>query len=157
MIARRLALTGIGLAFAAVAVVLSGFLIRFGLAPLADHLAALLNTASGVPEPKILHSPPYGAGLLVVIYLTFIEPTLATFCMAKLSWWSLPGGRATKATWFTLLILGCSGRLTLLFLNSFWVQQPAALAFASTGQFVAETAVMAALVGWLASRPRSAR
>ncbi len=143
-------------ALAIVAAVLSGVIVRLAVAPLAEHCAAILNVAFRVAQPKVLHQLPYSPGMLVVIYLTFLEPTVAALIMAKLAWHGLPGDRAIKTGLFTLLVLGASGRLTLFFVNSFWVQQPLGIAFLSTGQFVAEMALMAALVGWFSSRPKAA-
>jgi hypothetical protein len=87
--------------------------------------------------------------ILIVIYFTFLAPSLASFVMAMLAWHGMKGAGAGKMGQFALMIPAASGRLTLLFLNSFRVRQPLLPAFLSTGQFCAETLVMAAHPAWL--------
>ena len=134
---------------AAAAAILAGIVVSFAVAPLTGQLASFLDAAAGVSQPGELYQPPYHLGMLTIIYLTFLEPTLATFVMARLVWPSLPSSELAKLSLFTLLILGATGRLTRLLVNSFWVQQPPVLALLSTGQFFAETMVMAILAGSL--------
>ena len=111
-----------------------------------------------VSRPAEFFQPPYGLGMLIVIYGTFLEPTIAAYVMAKLSLGALPQNSLFRLLSFATLVLGAAGRFTLLLVNSFWVRQPIATAFLSTGQFFLETAVMAVLAMELHLwRTRSAR
>ena len=132
-----------------VAAIASGVLIRLVLTPIAKQCSALLLASVGVSGPEEFFQPPYQLGMLSVIYTTFLEPTIATFVMARLSWHGLPPERSVKVITFTLLILGASGCTMRLLVNSFWVQQPPVAAFLSTGQLFAENMVMAVFAALL--------
>lgn len=149
-IARSVALRSTYRAILAAAV--AGFLVRFAFVPLMDQVAVLLDTLVGVTRPEPLSQPPYGLGMLTIIYVTFLEPTVASFIVARMFFSTLPKRTTAEIGIFILLILGVTGRLTLFLVSSFWVQEPLGTAFLSTGQFLAEMAVMAALSGWLGFR-----
>ena len=138
------------------AVVAAGLLTRLVVLPLVRRLADATTATLGLVHPDEAFRPPYALDMLSVIYVTFLEPTIAAFVMARLCGRGLRGLGRPRVLAFTILVLGAAGRLTLLLVNSFWVRQPPVLAILSTGQFFAETAVMALLTAALVLR-RDAR
>jgi hypothetical protein len=98
-------------------------------------------------QPPELYHMPYGWHIYRVIYPTFIEPTIACFCLAGLVWPGLRGSNTLRVAQFTALILLIRGRVIAMVLGTFWVHQPYPIALLSEGQFFVETFLMAALTG----------
>jgi hypothetical protein len=120
---------------------------------LIEHLGNWRDAHFGDVEEH--YKDPYPPKVMVVIYATFLEATAGAFVLVALCWENLRGNRVRRIVAFAMLLLLVRGRVTLLLLNSFWVQQPLPTAFLATGQFVLETMALGLLVGtaWEILRP----
>lgn len=129
---------------AAVGIVLVAAIVTFAIRPGLEALCASLK--SSVPEPIPLFSDPYPTGINVLIYATFIEPTVAAFVMASACWPALRGSRARRILGFAILLLLVRGRFVELFVEAYWVKQPLPTAFLAESQFFLETLTLGLLV-----------
>jgi hypothetical protein len=128
----------------AVAVLLIAGLEVFVIHPALDALCASFK--SSLPESMPLYTDPYPFKINLVVYATFIEPTIAAFVMASVCWTALGDSRLCRILAFTALLLLVRGRFIGLFVESFWVKQPLPVAFLAEGQFFLETMVLGLLV-----------
>jgi hypothetical protein len=115
--------------------------------PPLDALSAALAAQLQAFDAPQAYAPPFPAKFYVVIYGTYLEPSIAAFAMAAMVWPQLTGGKWRKALVFTLLLLAIKGRLVQFLVASFWVKQPLLIGFLAEGQFFMETAVQALLTG----------
>lgn len=129
----------------ALAVLLIAALVAFAIHPALDALCALLK--SRLLEPAPLYSDPYPFKINVLIYITFIEPTVTAFVIAWLCWPALAAGLLMRICEFAALLLLVRGRFVELFVESFWVRQPFPGAFLAESQFFLETLTLGVLVG----------
>jgi hypothetical protein len=128
----------------ALAMVLVAVLVVFAIHPALDALGTSLK--GSLPEPTPLYTDPYPFKINVLIYATFIEPTIAAFVMASFCWPALQGNPLRRMLAFTALLLLVRGRVIGLFVESFWVKHPLPEAFLSESQFFLETLTLGALV-----------
>lgn len=128
----------------AVAILLIAGLGMFVIHPTLDALCASLK--SGLPGPTPLYTDPYPFKINLVVYATFIEPTIAAFVMVSMCWTALGDSRLRRILVFTALLLLVRGRFIGLFVESFWVKRPLPLAFLAESQFFLETLVLGLLV-----------
>lgn len=119
----------------------------YAVKPPLDALSAALSAQLQDFDAPQAYAPPFPAKIYVVIYATYLEPSIAAFVMAAMVWPQLNGGKWRKALVFTLLVLAIKGRLIQFFVASFWVKQPPLIGFLAEGQFFMETAVQALLTG----------
>jgi hypothetical protein len=130
----------------ALAMILVAALVVFAIHPALDIVFALLK--KGLVEPMPLYTDPYPLKINLLIYVTFIEPTLATFIMAAFCWPALGGSLFHRVVAFAALLLLARGRLIQFCVESFWVQQPLSKAFLAEGQFFLETLTLGMLVAF---------
>jgi len=116
----------------------------FALHPALDAVGASLM--QGLSEPVIRYTDPYPFKVNLLIYVTFIEPTIAAFVIAAYCWPHLGTGSLRRIMAFTALLLLVRGRFIALLVESFWVDQPRMTAFLAVGQFFLETLVLGLLV-----------
>ena len=93
----------------AAAVIACGALTRLEVSPLAKLAASSFLAMMMVSRPAEFFQPPYGLGMLIVIYGTFLEPTIAAYVMAKLSLGALPQNSLFRLLSFATLVLGAAG------------------------------------------------
>lgn len=127
----------------ALAAILAAALIAFALHPALDALCESLK--NGLPEPTVLYTDPYPFKINILIYVTFIEPTIASFIIASFCWSFLAGNPLRRILTFTALLLLIRGRFVSLLVESFWVDQPLPTAFLAVGQFFLETLTLGLL------------
>jgi hypothetical protein len=128
----------------ALAIILIAALVVFAIHPALDALCAALKNS--LSEPRPLYADPYPFKINVLIYATFIEPTIATFVMVSFCWPALGGSPLRRTLAFTALLLLVRGRVIGLFVESFWVKQPLPTAFLAQSQFFFETLTLGLLV-----------
>ena len=128
----------------AVAVLLIAGLEVFVIHPGLDALCTSFK--SSLPEPMPLYTDPYPFKINLVVYATFIEPTIAAFVMVSMCWTALGESRLRWILAFTALLLLVRGRFIGLFVESFWVKQSLPVAFLAESQFFLETLVLGLLV-----------
>jgi len=119
----------------------------FALQPMLHNATIYLAQLFQLREPVELYKLPYPLHVYLVIYATFLEPTIATFGLAALVWPSLAGPSWQRVARFVGLVLLIRGRVVTLLLFSFWLPNPLATAFLSESQFFLETLVLGLLVG----------
>jgi hypothetical protein len=143
-------------ALAVLLVCAAGALVAYAVSPGLEAIPPAISSHFSLVEPHEVHKPPYDWFTYRVIYPTFIEATIACFCLAILVWPALRGSEGTKIVQFTALILLARGRVAGQLLNTLWIQdQSYPMALASFGQFFVETVILAALTGWVWSRVTS--
>jgi hypothetical protein len=128
----------------ALAAILIAALVAFAVHPALDALCASLK--SSLPEPAPLYSDPYPFKINVLIYATFIEPTIVAFVMIAFCWPALGASLLRRILVFAVLLLLVRGRFVELFVESFWVRQPLPTAFLAESQFFFETLTLGLLV-----------
>ena len=128
----------------AIAVLLIAALEVFALHPALDALGTTLKT--GLSEPTPLYTDPYPFEMNLVIYATFVEPTIAAFVIVSGVWSALGDRTPRRILVFAALLLLVRGRFFALFVESFWVRQPLPTAFLAESQFFLETLVLGLLV-----------
>ncbi|RRA47680.1 hypothetical protein [Acidipila sp. EB88] len=136
-------LSGLKSKNAAGLIVMVAALLTFVIFPPLDHLFASLK--NGMPFVKDLYSDPYPFKINVIIYISFVEPTIAAFAAAWLCWPALRGTLLRRALTFATLLLLVRGRFVQLLLQSFWVRLPHITAMYAVSQFFLETLVLAVL------------
>jgi hypothetical protein len=129
---------------ATLAIVLIAALMVIAIHPALDVVFAALKTT--LPEPTPLYSGPYPFKIDLLIFTTFIEPTVSAFVMASSCWSELRGSAFRRTLAFTALLLLVRGRYTALLVESFWVRQPLPTAFLAESQFFLETLTLGLLV-----------
>ena len=136
----------------AIAVILISALEVFALHPALDAAGSALTHI--LPEPRPLYSDPYPFKINLIIYVTFLEPTIAAFAIVSVCWPALGDGTLRRILTFAALLLFVRGRFFALFIESFWVRQKLPTAFLSESQFFLETLVLGVLValGWSMAR-----
>jgi hypothetical protein len=127
-----------------VAVLLIAGLEAFAIYPALDALFTSLK--NGLSEPTPLYADPYPFKINLVVYATFIEPTVAAFVMASVCWTAMGNSPSHRILAFTALLLLVRGRFIGLFVESFWVKPPLPTAFLAESQFFLETLVLGLLV-----------
>ena len=131
----------------------AGALVAYGVIPGLEAIPPAISSRFSLVEPHEVHKPPYDWFSYRVIYPTFIEATVACFCLAILAWPSLRGTEGKKIAKFTALILLVRGRVAGQLLYTLWIKdQSYPMAQASFGQFFVETVIMASLTGLVWSR-----
>jgi VanZ family protein len=129
---------------AVLGIVLVAAIVTFAIRPGLEALCASLKNS--LPEPTPLFSDPYPTRINVLIYATFVEPTIAAFAMAAACWPALRGRRGRRILAFTVLLLLVRGRFVELFVEAYWVKQPLPIAFLAESQFFLETLTLGLLV-----------
>ena len=118
-------------------------LLAFAIFPPLDRFFASLK--DGMPWIKDHYSDPYPFKINVIIYVAFLEPTIAAFVAAWLCWPALQGGLLRRTLTFATLLLLVRSRFVQLLLQSYWIQLPHLTAMYAVSQFFLETFVLAAL------------
>ena len=132
---KRLEVAGLIVVIAAILV----YLVHPGL----DWLVEPLK--NGIPGISELYTDPYPFKMNVLIYVTFLEPTIAAFVAVSFCWPALPGGLLRRTLTFAALLLLIRSRFVQLFIQSFWIELPRPVAFLAVGQFFLETLVLGVL------------
>jgi hypothetical protein len=129
----------------ALAIIVLAALEVFAIHPALDSICASLKNS--VSEPAPLYTDPYPFKINVLIYATFIEPTIAAFVIASFCWPALGDRPLRRILAFAVLLLLLRGRFIGLLVESFWVKQPLPTALLAESQFFLETLVLGLLVG----------
>jgi hypothetical protein len=128
----------------ALVLILIAVLMVLALHPALDALGTSLKHS--LPEPSPLYTDPYPFNINVLIYTTFVEPTIAAFVLVSFCWPALRGRPLSRMLAFAALLLLVRGRVVGLFVESFWVKLPLPQAFLSESQFFLETLTLGLLV-----------
>jgi hypothetical protein len=128
----------------AVAIIVIATLEVFAIHPALDALCATLKNSLSAPTP--LYGDPYPLKINILIYATFIEPTIAAFVILSFCWPALGDSPLRRILVFATLLLLVRGRFIGLFVESFWVKQPLPIAFLAESQFFLETLALGLLV-----------
>jgi len=128
----------------AIAILLISALEVFVLHPALDAVATALKHSLSEPAP--LYTGPYPFKINLIVYATFVEPTIAAFAMVAVAWPVLRHKTLRRILAFAALLLLVRGRFFALFVESFWVRQPLPTAFLAESQFFLETLVLGLLV-----------
>lgn len=128
----------------AIAVIVLAALEVFALRPALDAACAFLK--NHLSAPTTLYTDPYPFKINALIYVTFVEPTIAAFAFVSFCWPALGNGTLRRIMAFAALLLLIRGRVTQFFVETFWVNQPLGIAFLAESQFLLETLVLGSLV-----------
>ncbi|MEA3116734.1 MAG: hypothetical protein QOI13_4, partial [Paraburkholderia sp.] len=96
-----------------------------------------------LPPPENIISPPYGLNVLIPAYLSFAEPVIACFILARIVWSKLSLASVKGMSLFVLLIMSMRGVLFAPFIYIFYANLPPVTAILSMGQFSLEALVLA--------------
>ena len=128
----------------AFAIIVIAALEVFAIHPALDALCASLKNSLSAPTP--LYTDPYPFKINILIYATFVEPTIAAFMILSFCWPALGDSLLRRISVFTTLLLLVRGRFIGLFVESFWVKQPLPTALLAESQFFLETLALGLLV-----------
>jgi len=112
--------------------------------PALDALGTALK--NNLPDPVPLYTDPYPFRTNLIIYATFVEPTLAAFAIVSVCWPALGHGTLRRISVFAALLLLVRGRFFALLVESFWVRQKLPVAFLAESQFSLETMLLGVFV-----------
>jgi len=129
----------------ALAIIVLAALEVFVIHPALDSICVSLKSNLAAPTP--LYTDPYPFKINVLIYGTFIEPTIAAFVIISFCWPALGDSPLRRISAFTALLLLVRGRFIGLLVESFWVKQPLPTAFLAESQFFLETLTLGLLAG----------
>jgi hypothetical protein len=116
-------------------------LLHFLITPVTSKYVNML--LAQLPRPENIISPPYGLNVLVPAYLTFAEPVVACFILARMVWSKLSLASVKGLSLFVLLIMSIRGVLFAPFICIFYANVPPLTAMLSVGQFSLEALVLA--------------
>jgi hypothetical protein len=122
---------------------LIGALLHFLLTPVISEHVNMLLAQLPQPRPENIISPPYGLNVLVPAYLSFAEPVVACFILARIVWNKLSLASVKGLSLFVLLIISMRGVLLAPFICIFYANLPPVTAMLSVGQFSLEALVLA--------------
>lgn len=118
-------------------------LLHFLFTPVISKHVDMLLAQLPKPRPEDIISPPYGLKVLVPAYLSFAEPVVACFILARIVWNKLSLASVKGLSLFVLLIMSMRGVLFAPFIYIFYANLPPVTAMLSVGQFSLEAFVLA--------------
>ena len=105
----------------------------------------ILGSIAGMASPG-LYDPPYDYHILIPAYLSFLEPVIATFFAAALTWNRLPRQRTARIAAFTLLIFLIKGPVVEPIIHIWFSHFKPLVAMLSMAQFSFEALLLGLLV-----------
>ncbi len=127
------------------ATVLIGVPVYLLVAPGLQSMFAGLQAWTSAREGYTFYNPPYDWHVEIPAYITFAEPVLAAFLVARFVSGALPRNTLRAGMTMALLIFALRGQFFSMFTNIAYAGTDAATAMLSFGQFTLESLTLAVL------------